>query len=323
VKNGFDDSIGTGPIEDHPGPSKLPARVVTPGSQPRIQGYDLQEDLVRHYSAAEIHLLTLTGEPPSSEVGRAFEVALAFLAATTVAEAPAHAAGLAQLCGSPASGTLSAGALTLAQQAEQAFEHLDVLRAWLRDGQTDIPSELTSEDPAEARAVSRFRRALPERFAAMPMLSGRPRLREAITAVLLGCGLRHLHQLMTVWILARLPAVSAEAFGVEPGRLDCYPMHLPPFHYVETEGFVGEDPGIDEEGGQARPGIDETRDQARPGIDEARDQARPGIDEARDQARPGIDETRNQARPGIDEARDQAKPGIHVPAGQRDGGEGR
>src|SRR5258708_5243088 len=84
-----------GPIDVGLWPSQLTARVVDGGFRPRILGYDVQTDLARHYSFAEVVLLCLCGEVPTREVGRAFEIALSFLAPVSAAEAPAHAAGLA------------------------------------------------------------------------------------------------------------------------------------------------------------------------------------------------------------------------------------
>src|SRR5581483_9322042 len=86
-----------GPIDVGLWASQLTARVVEAGGAPRIFGYDVQAGLARHYSFGEVVLLCLSGEVPPREVGRAFEIALSFLAPVSVAEAPVHAAGLAHL----------------------------------------------------------------------------------------------------------------------------------------------------------------------------------------------------------------------------------
>jgi len=205
----------------------------------------VQQDLAEYYSLAEVQLLALTGEPPSTETGRAFEVALIFLTPTTVAEAPVHAAGLARLCGSPTAGTLSTGAMTLVQQAAHELEHLDSLQAWLAQARGDLPKRFISEDAAETRAVERFRRALPKDTASHRIFLHRPLLMAAIAAVLIGCGLTRPDQLTTVWLTARLPGMSAETFHVMPGSFEHYPMHLPPYRYEEPA-----------EGGAAEPSSD-------------------------------------------------------------------
>jgi hypothetical protein len=53
-----------GPLEDAPFPEKLNARVVTPGANPRVHGYDVEGDLAAHYTSSETMLLCLTGELP-------------------------------------------------------------------------------------------------------------------------------------------------------------------------------------------------------------------------------------------------------------------
>src|SRR5262245_62268100 len=93
-----------GPIEDNPWPSKLTARVVSPGPRPVLHGYDVQGDLAQHYGFGEVLLLALTGTPPDAERGHDFDVALIFLAPISIAEAPVHAASLARLCRAAPSG---------------------------------------------------------------------------------------------------------------------------------------------------------------------------------------------------------------------------
>src|SRR5579862_485636 len=99
-----------GPVEQYPWPEELRGNVVTPGSRPRMHGYDVEGDLARHYRSSDVVLLALTGELPSDEQSIAFDVALTFLAPLSVAEAPAHVAALAHITGSRSSAILGVSA---------------------------------------------------------------------------------------------------------------------------------------------------------------------------------------------------------------------
>ncbi|HEX6764634.1 MAG TPA: hypothetical protein VF103_04130, partial [Polyangiaceae bacterium] len=55
----------SGPLEKAPFPAQLTARVMTPGKNPRLHGYDVEGDLAAHYTTSELVLLSLTGELPS------------------------------------------------------------------------------------------------------------------------------------------------------------------------------------------------------------------------------------------------------------------
>jgi len=69
-----------GPLEEASFPEQLSARVVTPGANPRLHGYDVEGDLARHYQPSDLLFLLLIGELPAAPVSRAFSVALMFLA---------------------------------------------------------------------------------------------------------------------------------------------------------------------------------------------------------------------------------------------------
>ncbi|MFI5302192.1 MAG: hypothetical protein ACHREM_29225, partial [Polyangiales bacterium] len=59
-------SAREGPVESQPWPTQLDAHVVTPGARPRMHGYDVEGELARSGSLAEIGLLATTGELPSA-----------------------------------------------------------------------------------------------------------------------------------------------------------------------------------------------------------------------------------------------------------------
>ena len=105
------------PIDEMDAPARLAAHVVTPGPQPLLHGFDVQNDLARSYDFAEVVYTALTGEPPSETTGRVFNVLLTFLAPISVAEAPCHATVLARLVGARTAGLVSTAAIGLAEQA--------------------------------------------------------------------------------------------------------------------------------------------------------------------------------------------------------------
>lgn len=222
-----------GPIDVELWPSALAARVVEPGPLPRIHGYDVEDDLARHYSFAEITLTALTGTAPERGHGRAFEIALAFLAPVPVNEAPGHAAGLARLIGADASGVISGAAMGLAERARHLVSTHAELIAWLDSGSGDVPPSTQTDDPNDTHAVARLRAALAETGASFPLLNTRPTLMAALIGVLHGVGLTDAPRIETALAFAGLPATVAEAFAVKPFAFFSYPMDLPAFRYVE------------------------------------------------------------------------------------------
>jgi hypothetical protein len=222
-----------GPIDAHPWPAELTAHVVQPGPAPRIHGLDVQADLARHYRFAEVALLALTGEPPSAEAGRAFDIALIFLAPISIAEAPAHAATLARLCGAAPSGVIAVGATTLAEQARTlVVEHRELL-GWLACPEGPLPAVYRARSEPERRAVERLRAALAVDAIVPSLLEQDPTLDAALIAVLHASGVVRPEALEAAVCLARLGAMVAEAFAATPLDFEGYPMRTPPFAYVE------------------------------------------------------------------------------------------
>jgi hypothetical protein len=221
----------SGPIEENDWPDKLKAHVVTPGPRPRIHGYDVEGDLARHYSFAETILLTLTGEPPEEETGKAFEIALQFLAPISIAEAPAHAAMLARMCGAEASGVTQVGTTALAEQARSTIDgYTSVLESLERVGLAR-KVERGPAPASERAAIELLGQHLARVGFDSECLSGQERLDGAILCLLQRIGLRKRWQLEAAFVVCRLPAVVAEAFAVTPGEFKDYPMDLPPFEY--------------------------------------------------------------------------------------------
>lgn len=221
-----------GPIERIDAPEKLSARVVEPGESPRILGYAAFDDLAPNYSFAEIVLLSLGGTLPEPHVGRAFEIALAFAAPVSAAEAPANAAGLARLCGAPPKNVVAVGAVVLAEHAGQRIDALRDLLRWLEDQTTAFPA--TASAP-HAPSIEMLRRALPPPFSALAVFQHSPSLDAALVAVLFACGLRRPDRLVAALTLAGLGCTWAEAFAVKALNLRGYPMDVPPFEYMEEK----------------------------------------------------------------------------------------
>jgi hypothetical protein len=225
-----------GPVEDHPWPARLTARVVAPGAAPRLHGFDLERDLACHYGFAELVLLALGGVAPTEAAGRAFEVALSWLGAITVAEAPAHAAVLARICGASSPGVIEVTALGLAEQAHARVRDHAALLTWLAGdggGRTRPPRGFAARSAADRASVDRLRARLDEAGVHVPLLAHRPRpSREAaLLATMFWCGLRRPEQLEAAWVIARLACAVAEGFAAEPLSFRDYPMRVPPIAY--------------------------------------------------------------------------------------------
>jgi len=222
-----------GPLDEAPCAERLAAHAVTPGIAPRLHGYDVEGDLARHYGLSEMVLLALTGELPQGAAARAFEVAAAFLAPASVAEAPAHAAVLARLCRARQSGVTGIASIALAEEAHTLVAEHAALLEWLRTPSGPAPATCRSTTQDERRSVARLREALEPTGLSVPLLAEDPGRIPALIAVLHACGLDRKDQIEIAMVLARLPAAMAEASAVRPGRFRDYPTNLPPFRYEE------------------------------------------------------------------------------------------
>lgn len=225
------DPNAPGPVELEPWPDTLDAHVVEAGSDPRIHGYSVREDLASHYGYAALVLLSAQGELPTDGAARTLEIALAFLAPISIAEAPAHATSLARLCGATSSAALSVAAVALAEQARDAVERHRPLLAWLDAPPSPLPVEFTAQGDDDARGVGLLRAAIAPTGTRVPILEHRPTLLSAILGTLHAAGLRTPEQIELAWLLARLPVVAAEAACVRPLAFRTYPMNTPVFRY--------------------------------------------------------------------------------------------
>jgi hypothetical protein len=223
----------SGPIEDKQLPTRLMSHVVTSGAAPRIHGYDVQSDLARHYEFTDVLFLALVGELPQRAERCAFDVALAFAAPVTMAEAPAHAAALSRVCGPRTSSMFAVAAIAAAEQVRVS---LDAHADWLSKlvlGELDGSEGLGARDDDDRDAVRRLELALGTFAAKVPALRCDVGLETAIISTLVACGFRAREQLEAVLSLAKLPTICAEALAWRPGELRAYPMNLPRFEYVD------------------------------------------------------------------------------------------
>jgi hypothetical protein len=224
-----------GPIDDADWPDKLTARVVAPGPTPRLLGYDIEEDLARHYSFAETTLLSLTGELPSPAQARAFEVALHFLSPASVNEAPTHAAVVARICNVLTSAVTGTAAIGLAEQARHALAaHANWWRH-LESGEVEAVAEWTPRNDDERRSVQRLREALRGLGVEMPILDQDLGRTAALLATLRFAGLTRTEQLEATFVIARLPSAIAEALATPSHSYRDYPVDLPPVRYAEAQ----------------------------------------------------------------------------------------
>lgn len=222
-----------GPLEEASFPEKLSARVVTPGANPRLHGYDVESDLAAHYTASALTLLALTGELPSEEALAIFEVASAFLAPVSVAHASTHAAVLARLCGATTSTTIGTAAIGLAEQARSVLDqHEDLLR-WLRKPTDELPEPFRATGPEDSDSVDRLRLLLSKRGLELPSLALRPTRTAALLMALYAAGLRRRARIEAAIVLSRMPSVIAEALAERPTNFGNYPLNLPRFSYEE------------------------------------------------------------------------------------------
>jgi hypothetical protein len=228
------------PLDRAPWPERLTARVVTPGPRPAIHGYDVEDDLALHYSFAETALLALTGEPPTPEVGRAFEVALQFAAPAPLHEAPTHAAVLARICAATPSAIQGTAAIALAEQARALVAEQ---RAWIEAlsgasgaSGAGVAALCAGAVPDDERAsVARLRRAL-HGVLDVPALAHDVGRTAALVAVFHACGLAKPKQIECALVVARLPVAVAEAFAAPAGSFRKYPaVDAPPIAYTEND----------------------------------------------------------------------------------------
>jgi hypothetical protein len=224
----------SGPIDEASWPTTLEAEVVDPGPPARLHGYEVWHDLVPNYGFADLVLTALRGSPPQRGEGRAFEVALGLFAPSSIREAPAHAAALTRMLGAGPSAVVATAATLLAEQAQDLVTTHGPWLAWLDAPAGDPPAAFlaTSDEDRQCLAVIRD---LVEADLCAALVSVDVTADAAVLALMHACGLTRPRQIVAAVVLARMPAVVAEADRHRPSRLHAYPMTIPPFAYEEDE----------------------------------------------------------------------------------------
>ena len=223
----------TGPLENGDFPTRLRARVISPGAQPKVHGYDVERDLARHYRFTDLVYLLLTGELPSSEAAAGFEVALCFLAPVSVAHASTHASVLARLCGASTSTTIGVSATALGEQARVTIAEHEGLLRWLDAPSEPFPARYAATEEADLSSLECLKVALLPTGLDVPGLAARPTRHAALLILLRACGLKRKDQLELLLVLARLPAAMSEAFAERATNFGNYPINLPAFSYED------------------------------------------------------------------------------------------
>ncbi len=225
-----------GPVDNAPGVDHLIARVVTTGTQPRIHGYSVEDDLALHYGFSDLAFLSLSGELPSAPARRAFEVALSFYAPSPINEAPAHASVLARLCRTNPAAIISMAAVTVAEQARYFVEQHSSLLTWLNEPDGNLPTDARAQNSEDRSAVARLRKALGTHTGG-PVLEPEhdPSRDAALLGVLFHSGLQNPDALVGALLWSRLLPTIAEAFATRPLAFKEYPMNLPEWIYEEGD----------------------------------------------------------------------------------------
>jgi hypothetical protein len=222
------------PLDDAPWPNKLTARVVTPGPRPSIYGFDVEGDLARHYSFAETVFLALTGDIPTPEQGRAFEVALQFAAPAPINEAPTHAASIARMCSGTTSSIQGTAAVALAEQARVLVTEHARWIAGLSGNIAGVDPEHRATSEAERSSVARLRSALEGKID-VPALAFDVSRSAGLLAAFHACGVKTGKQMECALVVAKLPVAVAEALATPARSFRKYPTLLPPIAYVDNE----------------------------------------------------------------------------------------
>jgi hypothetical protein len=231
-----DSDLRPGPLDVGEFAEQLQARVITPGDSPTVHGYDVENDIARHYGYSEYLLLCLTGELPTPARARAFDIAMTFLGPLSVAHAPTHAAVLSRLCGARTSGTIGVASIGLSEQARVLIAEHRELIVWLARPEGELPAEYRAD--ADDPSVARLADVLGGVGVAIPALSHRPTRDAALVATLWTIGLKRAAQLEAALVLARLPGTLAEAFAEHATNFAHYPVNLPRFEYRDPERRV-------------------------------------------------------------------------------------
>ena len=221
-----------GPFDDFTDCSKLEARVVeSDNGDARVHGYSVSSDLSQHYSHAELMLLSLTGEPPDEQTGRAFQILAKFVAPVGVAEAPVHAARVAHVISTEPGSLVALASVGLSEQARSFLDEYSELIRWLENDSGDAPDCVVADDRQDADRAGALIDSLAGIGFEVGFADKQPGFWPTALATGWQCGLRTRQQFVAALVSIRLPVAVAEATSTEGGDLTNYPMNLETFEY--------------------------------------------------------------------------------------------
>ena len=221
------DQDAHGYIDAAPLDGPLPAHVTEPGPDPHLRGYDVDEDLARHYTALDTAYLALQCELPSEEQLRLLNAAMVLAAPVHAGEAPSRAASLSAVTSTDPHTPIKVGWLALVDRtAVEIEDRRPLLRALLADDEQAIRSAAAGDDSAtiSPRLVQDLSGSCPAlRFVREPFC--------AALALMVRAGVRDESMLVTLICSARISVVLAEAHESLAAGLRNYPTNNPPFRY--------------------------------------------------------------------------------------------
>lgn len=221
-----------GPIEDGTWPSTLSGFVGDPNDPSRMHGYDVWRDLSVHYGLAELVLTALRGVAPERAEGEAFALALALLVPVSIAESEVHATALASMLGAPPPAVVSTGAIGIAEHANGVIGRHREWIAWLDAPNGSPPADVHAQGDRDRACAALVRTRIDA--AICPVVHRLELTVDAMLVALLhAAGLRGDSQMITAWVVARLPATVAEAAAHPYGAQHDYPLEVPPFDYED------------------------------------------------------------------------------------------
>jgi hypothetical protein len=162
-----------------------------------------------------------------------YELAVALLAPVAVTSAAGHTAVLARLLMAPDANVVAIAASLAAEHAEHTVREHAPWLSWCVEPVGPPPSAfLAGRDDARAAEVVRERLRAAE--LTLPAIDrALPTTTATALALLVAAGIRDALQLVAIIVQAELPCLVAEAQRHVSGRLQAYPIGVPPFDYHE------------------------------------------------------------------------------------------
>ncbi len=208
---------GLGPIEAATWPNVIPSNLLDGRGRVRLQGYDVVDDLSRHYSESEIFFALLGGRFPTRRELEYLELAFAVAIVTlTPGHASIHGGKLARLTRARPAAIAGAAATIASDEAQRLAESVvdarpkkSLLLHLERSPRAFVAAE-TRTRSVRARNATQLLRGLLE-FAGLEV---------------------SVNNVLQVVLRARLPVILAEVFYADAISFKDYPMRVPDYEYV-------------------------------------------------------------------------------------------